>query len=131
MKTLIVLLATLACASVQAQTIYRCGTSYTQTPCAQGRAVVVNDDRTPQQQQEAVDVATRERALGDVLEQDRLTQEVQQRPAGASTINGRVGHADQWRDEPSAKARSSKKKHAKSAPRHPAARYKAVSVAGV
>jgi hypothetical protein len=130
MKKLIVFTATLVCLSAQAQTIYRCGASYSQTPCPQGRTIVVNDDRSPNQQQEALEVVARERNLGDTLEHDRLIQEAQQRPAGASQINGRVGHAHQWRDEPSTKSRS-KKKHAKPAPRGSAERYKAMSRAGV
>ncbi|MET0335612.1 MAG: hypothetical protein ABW190_15170 [Rhizobacter sp.] len=132
MKKLTVLMAALVCAAAaQAQTIYRCGASYSQTPCAQGRAIVVNDGPTAQQQQEALDVAARDRYLGDTLEQDRLTQEAMQRPASAGKIDGRVGHATQWRDVPSAKSHHPRKKHAKSAPHRPAERYKAVSTAGV
>lgn len=115
MKTLLLLVTALACTSVQAQAIYRCGPdgrSYSQTPCSQGRAVEVSDDRSTQQRQEAIEVAGRERALADSLQQDRLARESQPR-ASAGLIDGRIGRARVAQAEPAKKTPKSKKRPSK------------------
>jgi hypothetical protein len=112
MRTALLLIAALIGTSVQAQTVYRCGLdgrSYSQTPCAQGRSVEVNDERSAQQRREAIEVAERDRALGDSLQQDRLAREAQPR-AGAGRIDGRIGYARVAQVEPVKKAGKPKKK---------------------
>lgn len=91
MRLLAWLAATLVCASAQAQTVYRCGPDgreYSQTPCPQGRAVNVSDERSAEQRA-AADARVREdQARGDALERERLNREAIQ-PAMAGKINGR------------------------------------------
>jgi len=59
-------------ATAQAQTIYKCGTTYSQTPCPGATELNVDDARDPARKQE-VDAATRRDAkLAAALEKDRL-----------------------------------------------------------
>lgn len=129
MKSVLLLLTVFTCTSVHAQAVYRCGPdgrSYSQTPCAQGRTVEVNDERSTQQRREALDVTERNRALADSLEQDRMARDAQPRTV-AGKIDGRIGYARVTYTEP-AKKNVKKKKRSPKAPQH-ADRYKAVSAA--
>lgn len=59
-------------------TVYRCGPdggSYSVRPCADGRAVSVDDVRTGEQIAQGREVARRERALADKLTAERLATE--------------------------------------------------------
>jgi hypothetical protein len=60
------------------QTVYRCGPGgrvYSQTPCADGRPMTVDDPRTPGQRQEAADVARREAKAAQQLAEERRQRE--------------------------------------------------------
>ena len=57
--------------------VYRCGTSYQDTPCAGGSAIQAEDPRTPQQQREAARAAQQDAAMADALEKQRVQQEAQ------------------------------------------------------
>jgi hypothetical protein len=63
-----------AAASAQ-QTIYRCGNTYSQTPCGSGHTLTIDDSRTAQQksQTDAATVQTRQLALQ--LERERVALE--------------------------------------------------------
>jgi hypothetical protein len=111
MKVLTLLAASLVCASVQAQTVYRCGTEgreYSQTPCPQGRAVNVSNERSAEQRAAAETTVRDEQVRGDALERQRLERESMQ-PAMAGQINGRPKAAEPV----TVAAKSSKKKKAK------------------
>jgi hypothetical protein len=58
----------------QAQT-YRCGDSYSATPCADGTAIDSSDTRTPAQQKAALASTQRQQAQASALEKDRLKKE--------------------------------------------------------
>jgi hypothetical protein len=80
-----------AAAPAAAQTVYRCGpggSSYSQTPCPGGRAIDVDDSRTPEQQQQAQSAADRDARLGAALERDRRMEEAlaAQRSSGPAAI---------------------------------------------
>ena len=125
MRTLLLLALAFTGHAVHAQAVYRCGPdgrSYSQTPCAQGRAVEVSDERSPQQRRDALDVTERDRALAESLEHDRLAREAQPR-AAAGKIDGRIGYARAAHTEPM-KKNEKKKKRSPKAPQH-ADRYKA------
>ena len=129
MRALLMLAVAFSCGAAHAQAVYRCGPdgrSYSQAPCAQGHAVDVSDERSPQQRQAALDVAERDRALADSLQQDRLAREAQPR-TGASKIDGRIGYARAAHAEPAKKSEKTKKRSPK-APQH-ADRHKAGSAA--
>ena len=68
------LLALLAGAA-PAQLIYRCGDSYSQTPCPGGRVLDSSDPRTAAQRAEAKRAAIKERQLAAKLERERLANE--------------------------------------------------------
>ncbi len=58
-----------------AQTVYRCGNSYSQSPCAGGVTVDANDSRSRTQQAQAEADTARARQSANALEKDRLKQE--------------------------------------------------------
>ena len=66
---------------VAAQTVYRCGNSYSQSPCPAGVAVVVDDPRSTQQKQETDDAVRRDAKTADSMEKSRQKQEAIDRPA--------------------------------------------------
>ena len=74
----------------QAQT-YRCGNSYSATPCADGTAIDASDTRTPAQQKAALASTQRQEAKASALEKDRLKKEAaaqkEARQAQQPTVN--------------------------------------------
>ncbi|MBX9961114.1 MAG: hypothetical protein K2Y15_13335 [Burkholderiaceae bacterium] len=84
MKTLSYLLciATLGlCTGLQAQTVYRCGSSYSQTPCPGGNTIDATDSRTPEQRKAHEASVRHEKRAGDTLEKARLKEEAAARKA--------------------------------------------------
>ncbi len=69
----------LAAASVAApaQAIYRCGDSYSQQPCAGGRAIEADPAPTAAERRQSAAATQRDARLADSLEKDRLRQEAQ------------------------------------------------------
>jgi len=59
------------------QNVYKCGSSYSQTPCADGQVLKRDDTRTPAQQQQTEAAARADQKLANQLEQQRLAQEKQ------------------------------------------------------
>jgi hypothetical protein len=93
MRALTALAVFMVCAGtgVQAQTVYRCGPDgrvYSQTPCADGRAVNVSDERSADQRAAAEARLRDDQARGDALERERLDREAG-KPAAAGKIDGR------------------------------------------
>lgn len=78
----------LASASAPAQLIYRCGDTYSQTPCPGGRILESSDPRTAAQRAQARKAAAKERELAAKMERERLVQEAKaaaSQPAGFET----------------------------------------------
>jgi hypothetical protein len=103
------LLAALA-GVTQAQTVYRCASSYSQEPCAGGKAVAVRDERTPQQAAQSSASTRRDAALADAMEKQRLEEEKRApaaRVMGAGA--GSVGEAGK-NDKSGAKATAKHKR---------------------
>lgn len=69
------------CPSLQAQTVYRCGNSYSQTPCPGGDAIDATDSRTPEQRKAHEASVKHEKRTGDTLEKTRLKEEAATRKA--------------------------------------------------
>ena len=65
----------LAGTGAHGQTVYRCGNSYSQVPCAGATTVQVDDSRTPADAARAASVAAADRKLADSMEKARLAQE--------------------------------------------------------
>ena len=59
-------------------TVYRCGTSYQDTPCAGGSTSEAEDRRSAQQALEAARAVQKDAAMGDALQRQRIQQEAQQ-----------------------------------------------------
>jgi hypothetical protein len=81
MKRLGIAALLLACAMAQAappQTVYRCGPEgrvYSQTPCADGKALSADDPRSASQQKAARDVAERDAEQARKLADERRQRE--------------------------------------------------------
>jgi hypothetical protein len=88
--------------------VYRCGQSYQQAPCAQGRPVAVDDARSESQRREAQAAARDEARLGTRLERERLARERQTHPLAAAGIGVQASAASA-----SAPARAKAKKRNK------------------
>ena len=58
-----------------AQTPYKCGNSYSQTPCADGKAVMNQDLRTEDQKRQADETTSRQKSAASGFENDRIAQE--------------------------------------------------------
>ncbi len=67
--------------SAFAQTVYRCGSSYSQVPCPAGTAIEVDDARSAGQQKQTRTAAKRDAKLADDMEKTRLKQEAMAAPA--------------------------------------------------
>lgn len=70
-----------------AQTIYRCGNSYSRMPCPDARALDVGDPRSAAQRAEAQRVAAAEKRLGDTMTSDRHRAEAEAQPAGPASLS--------------------------------------------
>jgi hypothetical protein len=90
MKQALVVLALVAsCFAASAQTVWRCGAdgrSYSDAPCADGRAIDASDVRSAEQQQQARGVAARDRRLADQLRSERIARA--QAPAPGYAVIG-------------------------------------------
>ena len=73
--------------------VYRCGQSYQQVPCAQGRPVATDDARSESQRREAQAAARDEARLGSRLERERLARERQTHPQSAVGIGAKASAA--------------------------------------
>lgn len=71
--------------SSQAQNIYRCGDSYSQSPCPGGVAIDAGDSRTKGQKAQADAATQRDRQTANTLEKERLKQEAAVSPATPKT----------------------------------------------
>jgi hypothetical protein len=58
-----------------AQTVYRCGSTYSQTPCKGAVTLDVNDGRTAAQRHEAQKIIDHDKKAAKALETERLQQE--------------------------------------------------------
>ena len=73
--------------------IYRCGQTYTQTPCPEGRLIDSADPRTAAQRAEAKRVTEREKRLANQMERQRLGQGAASQPAAATGFDSRAASA--------------------------------------
>ncbi|RYX94219.1 MAG: hypothetical protein EOO28_15645 [Comamonadaceae bacterium] len=77
----VLVLTTLASSGALAQAVYRCGSIYSQSPCASGKVIDVADARTAEQKKLSESVAQRDGKTADAMEKARLRQEAQAAPA--------------------------------------------------
>ncbi|WP_280154354.1 hypothetical protein [Piscinibacter sp. XHJ-5] len=86
----LVLFGFVALHTATAAPIYRCGQSYSQTPCPGGKLIDSADPRTAAQRAEARRVSEREKKLAARMEQDRVSKENGEKPASASGFDSRA-----------------------------------------
>ena len=58
----LVLASFIVCAGAPAQTLYRCGNEYRDTPCPGGKALDTQDPRTPEQRAQTSQASAKEAA---------------------------------------------------------------------
>ena len=58
-----------------AQNLYRCGNTYSQTPCDNGKTIDVTDSRTAAQQKQAATATSNRVAEAGALEKERMARE--------------------------------------------------------
>ncbi len=76
-------------AVAQAQTVFRCGNAYGDTPCANSQPVDVSDARSAEQRDAAAEVVARDRRLAAELQQERRLRQASLKPAAAASLGGR------------------------------------------
>ena len=82
----IVVLVALAPSSHAGETIFRCGNSYSSTPCADAKAVDAGATPSPAQRAEARAVAAREKQLALAMVREREERARAIRPAAAASL---------------------------------------------
>ena len=97
--------------ATRAQTIYRCGNSYSHTPCAGGSAMPTepSPDKSAEQARRAQDANTRrDMRLAGELEKNRLREEAAQARAQRAADTP-AAHGPKRKDDDEARAGSKKK----------------------
>ena len=87
MKHAIALLLCLVALGTHAQPVYRCGNTYSSTPCPEGKVVEATDSRTAAQRAEARRVAADDQRLAADMRRERLVNQATQKPAAASSLS--------------------------------------------
>lgn len=83
------LMAVIMAAPVTAQKVYRCGPNanvYSQQPCADGKALDINDSRTVTQQREAHSNASKDAKQAEAMQREREKAERASKPAAAGSL---------------------------------------------
>ena len=70
-----------ACLGTAAQSVYRCGSAYSQAPCTGGQVIDTSETLQTQQKDKGPSVAQRDAKAAAVLEKERLSQEARAAPA--------------------------------------------------
>lgn len=65
----------LSCMAAAAQTVYRCGSSYSDMPCAGASMLSIDDSRSPAQKAQTDAATAQARTLAQQMERDRLALE--------------------------------------------------------
>lgn len=82
-----VLLTCLTTLGANSQQVYRCGSSYADSPCPQGTVIDAADPRTSAQRADAQRVAADEKRLVAQMEHDRLAELTALQPTVAARVH--------------------------------------------
>ncbi|MEI7463792.1 MAG: DUF4124 domain-containing protein [Burkholderiales bacterium] len=108
---------------VAAAEIYRCGpdgSTYSQTPCADGRRIDILDARSDKQRLQARQVSERTAALASSLERDRLASEAANRPTLAGSLSAPLKKVSSDAPQPHGKSKAKRMRtSSQAAKRHP------------
>lgn len=112
MKRLVLaLLALGAVGAVQAQAIYRCGQTYSQKPCPEGKLIDSADPRSAAQRAEAKRVAVKEKQLAAKMEQERKAREAGTAASQAGTLTEPAAQAPSAPPAPKPRVKPKTKAH--------------------
>ena len=103
--------------------IYRCGQTYSQTPCSGGRLLESTDPRTAAQRAEARRITEHQRQLGERMENERPAREAREAASSPLKSTGFDAHAP----APAASVAAGKKKTGRPSVKPVAARVPAAS----
>ena len=78
-----------AACGAQAQAIYRCGQTYSQVPCPDGKIIDSSDPRSGAQRAEAKRAVAKEKQLAAKLERERRAKEADAAASQAGTLTPR------------------------------------------
>ena len=100
-----------------AQSTYKCGNTYSATPCTGGAAIDTADTRTSQQRAQSEAATSKAAKAGEAMEKSRLTQERAHAKAQADSVGAgatviSAQNPGQDASEPISKAEAKKKKNA-------------------
>jgi hypothetical protein len=102
-----------------AQTVYKCGNTYSQVPCPNATPVNAEDARAPEQKQQADAITQRELKHAKSLEQARLAQEKAAARTAKAQSKAKTKHQAASDSKP-AKAQPEDSKLTKITPKRPA-----------
>jgi hypothetical protein len=88
MKTPVTLILMLSVLGANAQSVYRCGSEYAQSPCPDARVVDASDARSEAQRVAASRVAADDKQSSVRMERERLAMLAAQKPGGAISLSG-------------------------------------------
>ena len=94
----------------EAQNAYRCGNSYSQTPCPGGVPVDADDSRSKAQKAQSESVIKRDVRTADSMERTRLQQEEAQKRAALKSTGKTADKSATAQATPGKAAQSTKKK---------------------
>jgi hypothetical protein len=109
------LLPLLLSVPAQAQTVYRCGNSYSQQPCPGASSLDASDSRTPEQRKAHEASIQHEKRTADALEKNRLKEE-----AAAARAAERADQAQRAADKAARKPPAATPKNQRAKDRLPA-----------
>ncbi len=109
-----------ALSGAMAQSVYKCGTTYSQTPCNSAVSLDVSDNRTAAQKAQANSIAANQASTANAMEKARLQQnaklntqaQARQRSANAAKPKAQDA-APESEESPILSAKNTHKKHRK------------------
>ncbi|QKO20733.1 hypothetical protein [Rhodoferax sp. BAB1] len=118
----LLLLPLVLAATAQAQTVYRCGNSYSQQPCPGGNAIDATDSRSPEQRKAREASVKREQRSADTMEKTRQKEE-----AAALRAAEQTAKAERTTEKDAKKSATNKSKTAPAKDKLPAYRAPATA----
>lgn len=111
LNTALLIAAGSMCTLANAQSTYRCGNTYSQTPCPNGKTLDVTDSRTADQKRQTDAAAASSARAGDTMEKARLAQEQRDLAANKTrTVMAAPVAAPKMAVEPQPRAHAKRKK---------------------
>jgi hypothetical protein len=92
-----------------AQNIYRCGNTYSQQPCADGKLVAASDSRSAAQKSQTDEAAKRDARAADAMQKARIKEEARPVPVGVPATRPASAPKDTKKSERKPKKSKSKK----------------------